>query len=75
MHSYQNNLSMLNQYAEAFLISRHNCISVLTHELRFNQQFNSKFQHATINHDHQMLREIGENDIIIYDIKAMEKKG
>ena len=48
---------------------------VLTHELRFNQQFNSKFQHATINHDHQMLREIGENDIIIYDIKAMEKKG
>ena len=50
-------------------------ISVLTHELRFNQQFNSKYQHATINHDHQMLREIGENDIIIYDIKAMEKKG
>ena len=36
---------------------------------------NSKFQHATINHDHQMLREIGENDIIIYDIKAMEKRG
>ena len=32
-------------------------------------------QHATINHDHQMLREIGENDIIIYDIKAMKKRG
>ena len=67
---------MLNKYAKILLISRRKRIFlVLTHELRFNQQFNFKFQHATIIHDHQMLREIGDNDIIIYDIKAMEKRG
>ena len=72
-------------YDRIFLIYRRNSVHlssyikriflIITRELRFNQQFNFKFQHATINHDHQMLREIGENDIIIYDIKAMEKRG